>query len=1149
MTPAPILFSAAAALSALFALASAASAGEVPAPRSVEFFEKRVRPVLIEHCGKCHGNDARKIKGGLRVDSRAAILKGGDSGPALVPGQPAKSRLIEALGYKNVDLQMPPKGKLPDAVIVDIAAWVQGGAPWPEEKPADAAVRREFDLTRRKADHWAWRPVRRPAVPAVKNDAWPSGPVDRFILAKLEARDLTPAPPADRRTLLRRLTFDLTGLPPTPAELDAFLHDGSPDAYEKVVDRLLASRAYGERWARHWLDLVRYADSRGHEFDYAIPNAWQYRDYVIRAINADVPYDRFVAEHVAGDLLKSPRKHPTEGFNESILGTGFWLLGEEVHSPVDIRQDLADRLDNRIDVFAKTFLGLTVACARCHDHKFDAISTKDYYALFGILEGGGSRLVYFDSLEQNRRIASAMARARESWRVALRKALVADSAAAISRTAAYLLAAREVLLASRAQGRDVALVTGTREVDAVEAAYQKRLGAVATARGIDAKLLREWASAVSAADRDADDPLNAWAKVGVGAASGDPKRFSESLRRFSERLRERDAVASTASAESTSVIDYAKTSAAEWIQDGSAFGPGPDLPGAIRIGGQSEREIRFAEEAAAVYDRAWDRIHGEAGAESEPGALGKRVRAGKTICTPSFVVTTGKLFYRVKGAGTAYAAVEGHGMIAGPLHGQLLLNFTAGDGFRWVVHDLTPYKGLRTHVEFTPADASDLAIARVVQAEHEPRSKLRPSGGLLELVSREGFDSVEKLAAGFERLFQELLSPSENTAPDVDAARARLANWLLDHPGLLRGTAVREAAKKSQAELAELESALRMDSRLAPALLDAPGVDERVFVRGSHKAPGERVPRRFLEALSGSAPLAVEAGSGRLELAGQVTDPGQNPFLARVLVNRLWHHLFGRGIVASTDNFGALGDRPTHPELLDYLADDFVRHGWSTKALIRALVLSSTYRMDSRGNEAEDAADPNDLLLHRMRLRRLEGEAIRDAMLAVSGRLDSRPFGPAVAIHLTPFLDGRGRPSSGPLDGDGRRSIYLAVRRNFLSPFLLAFDTPAPFSTVGRRTVSNVPAQALILLNDPFVHQQSAEWARRVIAQPGGDRNRIGRMYECAFGRPPGDAELESCVTFLRLRSESDKAKSDDLGAWTDLAHTLFNVKEFIFIR
>jgi hypothetical protein len=443
--------------------------------------------------------------------------------------------------------------------------------------------------------------------------------------------------------------------------------------------------------------------------------------------------------------------------------------------------------------------------------------------------------------------------------------------------------------------------------------------------------------------------------------------------------------------------------------------------------------------------------------------------------------------------------VDEHSLIAGPLHGSLVMDFPAGSGFRWVTHDLTPYRGQHTHVEFTPAKGSDFAVAMVVQGSAAPPV---PAPDADAVAANQGLDQE-----------------------DADVKRT-IAEYL----------AARERVVKN----------IRPTSRLAPAIWEGTGVDEAVFVRGSPKAPGERVPRRFLEALTGTAPITTGPGSGRLELARAITDPARNPFAARVAVN----HLFGRGLVASVDNFGVLGEAPTHPELLDYLAARFLRDGWSMKRLIRELVLSSSYAMASSASPAAEQADPQDLLLHRMRLRRLEGESIRDAMLAVTGRLDRAQFGPSIPVHLTPFLEGRGRPGkSGPLDGAGRRSVYQSVYRNFLNPFLQAFDTPIPFSTVGRRQVSNVPAQALILMNDPFVHEQAEVWATGVLTRPGTTEERIRRMYVAAFGRPPAADELAACRRFLREQAARYRTTAADVKPWTDLAHTLFNAKDFIYLE
>jgi hypothetical protein len=1104
---------------AVLLLSSAVSPLRAAEPAAdAEFFEKRVRPVLAEHCYKCHSAQAKKLKGGLLLDSRDGLLKGGEGGPVLVPGRPEKSRLVEAIGYKNPDLQMPPRSKLPDAAIADLTAWVRMGAPWPATvASAGAAVRTTFDLEKRKHEHWAWQPVRPVGLPPVRDCTWPLEAADRFILARLEARGLAPGPDADRRTLLRRVTFDLTGLPPTPEEVEAFAADRSPDAFEKVADRLLASPHFGERWGRHWLDLVRYAESRGHEYDYPLPNAYQYRDYVIRAVNADVPYDQFVREHVAGDLLENPRRHPTEGFNESILGTGFWFLGEEVHSPVDVRQDEADRIDNRIDVLTKAFLGLTVACARCHDHKFDAISTRDYYALFGFLESCSYRLVRFDTMERERQVAAELWRLRRRSRSVIQRAVAEALRPSVDRLADYLVAARAVIRSGTVPDR-------------------RRVEEVARAHRLDAGLLDHWVAHLAALS-DEGGPFYPWSRTAC-----DPRGSAESLRLFAERKRR----ATRLLAGVEVVLDFDKSNPADWLPDGVLFGSGPVRPGEVHFGTDPARPIvGVYDRAAAVKDATWDCLKLAPGSETDPGALAGVVRAGRSIRTPTFTLKGGKVFYLVKGKGQAYAAVDQHALIAGPLHGRLVLSLPAGERFQWIAHDLSPYDGQLAHIEFTPAESSDFAVAMVVQAANTPPLPEPAIEPLLRLLG----DEPETMAAAYQRLLSEVVERlgSDRIVGFAEAADyGRLIDWLLRHPELFPsgGKRVAAAAGPFFAEQARIVARIPKESRLALAMWDGTGMDEHVFVRGSPKAPGELVPRRFLEALAGPEQLSVARGSGRLDLARQITDPARDPFLARVMVNRVWHHLFGRGLVASVDNFGVLGEPPTHPELLDYLADRFVRDGWSVKRLIRTLVLSRTYRMSSQPDPRGDEADPQSLLLHHMPLRRLEGECIRDAMLAVSGRLDSALYGPSVPVYLTAFQDGRGRPDSGPLDGAGRRSLYLSVRRNFLSPLLLAFDMPIPSSTIGRRTVSNVPAQALILLNDPFVHQQAEVWAQRILAQDGTTDERIARMYLAAFARPPTDAEQRACRDFLNQQGR----RSGERPAWADLAHVLFNAKEFLFL-
>ena len=954
--------------------ASTASAAE-----PVEFFERKIRPLLVQHCAKCHGDakatKGKEPKGGLRTDGRAALLKGGDNGPAVVPGDLAKSKLIEAVRYANTDLQMPPLGKLSDAEIKDLEAWVKAGAEWPNDT-ATTDVKSGFDLAKRKAEHWCWKPVAEYPVPGNAG----ATPVDRFLLAKLKEKNLKPSRAASKPVWIRRATFALTGLPPTPKELLEFEADGSPEAFAKVADRLLASPHFGERWGRHWLDLVRYAESRGHEFEPDIANAFQFRDYVIRALNADVPYDQFVREQLAGDALPKPRVNPKTGVNESILGSGFWHLGEEVHSPVDIRQDQADRFDTRIDTATKAFLGLTVACARCHDHKFDAIGTKDYYALYGVVEGSAYRQVRFDGWDANRRAAAELAKLR---------------------------------------------------------------------------------------DKSSDD-LGALVELARATAVGKVWHQSEAALNFGDR-----------------------TLGNSWFPDDVSFGSAARPAGyaSIITKGKSQ-SVRVEPYAAAVFDPFWAGLKASGESAADYGPLGKVNRVGFSIRTSNFVLTKKNLYYLVRGGGTAYAAVNGHTVLAGPLHGSLIQAIPNADEYRWVAQGMSGYVGQRLHVELSADPRTDFAVAMVVQADTPPPLP-PPEIDLTKQPSAEAIKAIaEKIVEG-------------------EKALAKTVTW---------------------------------ESRIALAQWDGTPVDETVFVRGNPRTPGTVVPHRSLEALAGTDSLKHTVGSGRLELAYQWTDPKQNPFVARIAANRVWHHLFGRGLVPTPDNFGLLGEAPTHPELLDHLAAEFVRDGWSIKRLIRKLVLTDAYRMGSDGDAAADRADPTNALLHKFRMKRLEGEAIRDSMLAVSGRLDPKMEGKSVPIFLTPFLDGRGRPGSGPIDGDGRRSIYLAVRRNFLSPFLLAFDTPIPFSTVGRRQVSNVPAQALILLNDPFVYGQAETWAKSIFGKPGTTAERIDAMYLSAFARLPTTEEREACAEFV-------KGQEKDAKAWADLGHMLFNVKEFIYIR
>jgi cytochrome c553 len=1021
----------------LWSLASTgwAQTDAAPSAADVEFFEKQVRPILAARCHECHGEKQQKAS--LRLDSRTGVLTGGDSGPAALPGKPSESLLVDAIRYGDT-YQMPPKSQLPAAEIATLVTWVERGLPWgPDAPPGQPAAAVEtFDLQKR-AGHWSFQPITDPAPPDVADAAWVKTPLDRFILSKLAAAGLSPAPPAEKRALLRRVTYDLTGLPPTPQELAEFLADDSADAYRRVVDRLLASPRYGERWARHWLDLVRYAETYGHEFDFDLPNAYRYRDYVIRALNDDLPFDQFVVEHVAGDLVQPPRRNPADGTNESIVATGSFLLGEAKHSPVDVRQDEADRVDNQIDVFAKTFLGLTVSCARCHDHKFDAITTKDYYALAGYLQSSRYQQAFVDPPEQ---MAATLA-ALESLQA--------------ERRAAYVEFVRQVL--------------------------EPRLAELS-------------------------------AKVAAGIVPATP----------------------TTTAPANELAMPRGDDWGGWTASGAAFGTRPLRPLNLVAEQRDGRDqLVFAGTIAGHSGRLSNRLHG-------------------VLRSPTFEIAKTKIHYRLHGTGgRARLILDGLQLIQDPIYGGLRFD-AGGPAPHWHSQDVSKWVGHRAYLELIDDGDGYLALERVAFSDAAPPGD-DPAMDVAAVLSRTGGDSPETAAEARATRCREVVE-AWLAAPDAqhkdEPERAAIIATLL--AAAVQDNAATAASARLTERLAEIgnrQSDLEKQitpPRQALALADGTAENERVFIRGNHKTLGDEVPRRFLEALGGTRHAPPDEGSGRLELARQLV-AADNPLVKRVIVNRLWHHHFGAGIVRSVDDFGVMGQGPTHPELLDYLAQELERNGWSLKSLHRLVVLSNTYQMSSQPRPEADLADPTNKLWHRMSVRRLEAEAIRDAMLAVSGELDETMYGPSVMPYLTEHMTGRGRPKdSGPLDGGRRRSVYLAVRRNFLSPLFQAFDYPTPFTTIGRRGSSNVPAQALALMNNPLVVDQSRRWAERVVkatdlATPAA---RVQAMYLRALSREADPTELAAALQFVAPAG----ANPADPAAWSELAHVIYNLKEFIFI-
>ena len=1133
-------------------LAAADNPSRKPTSAQLEHFEKVIRPLLVRRCHSCHSSQAKPLKAGLRLDTRGRALSGGDTGPALLPGDPDKSLLVQAIRYDG-DYKMPPSGKLPADEIQALVDWVRAGAAWPDggDEPVDPTA--TFDLPARRKAHWAWQPVATVTPPALPKGTpaalsrWSRLPVDRFVLAGLLDKELAPAPVADRLTWLRRVTYDLTGMPPSPSEIDTFLGDRSDTAHQTVVDRLLAGTRYGEHWARHWLDLVRFAESRGHESDFVTPNAWEYRDYVIRAFNNDVSYDMFLVEHVAGDLLPRPRRHPERGYNESILATGFWHLGEWCHSPVDLRQDEADRHDNMIDVFSKTFLGLTVSCARCHDHKFDAISQKDYYSFAGFLKSSGFRLVRYETIEHNRDVARRLALSRHAARKGLYLALSDIVRPGIVDLPAYLLSARDVI-SNKLTTNGAALV------------------AAADARKLGVERLERVVAHLVAARKMPSDPLHAWSLLCEVEGEVTDKLLSSTLEGIRRQWSDRQIAAAGSLKTSRLLVDFGRLTGRNWRANGPSFRLGPVEPGDFTLGRDATDPIgRVFTRASAAWDPAFSGLVVDKSSENENGRLGGWVRAGRSIRTPTFALKTGTLWYLVAGGGHAFASVNSHRLLHGPLHGQTVLSWKAeadpGARPRWIRHNLSAFAGRRIHIEFSTSGDKPLQLFLVAEGGQSPGNPFAADGvaALATELSAARTGTLELTARASARVFESALAWSIRPTVDRANSQAVVLEWVVDHLALL--VANSESSRQRLAAVAgpaianekRLVGEIRKSSRLAIAMWDGSSVDQNLFIRGN---PGKRdkvVPRRMLEALGGRLVKSSDPGSGRLSLAVALVE-GRNPLVRRVVVNRIWHHLFGRGLVPTVDNLGVQGQEPSHPELLDWLADRFLQERWSIKKMIRRLVLSRTYRMSSRPAAESVAADPTNRWLHSMRVKRLSGEAIRDAMLSVAGRLDRGYLGKSVPVYLSRHMIGRGRPKSGPMDGNGRRTIYIGVRRNFLSSMMLAFDTPQPFSTVGRRTRSNVPAQALILMNDPFVVSQAKLWARRLLARKElGTNSRIELMYRESLGRRPSDDELSLASGFLveqgRRYGLKDEQGSTDVRAWGDLCHVMFNAKEFLFIN
>ncbi len=1066
-------------------IAGTAVAQQSITPEAAEFFERQVRPLLLESCVGCHSQAVNKVKGGLNMDSRQAMVEGGDSGAAINLQSPEKSLLLEAVRRESIE--MPPDKPLTSQQIAIFEKWLKMGAPWPESKPDVAGGNW---IARRAAEHWAWNPIKPVKVPSLNTTDMLVNPVDSFINQTLSEQKISASPPAERHEYLRRLYFDLIGLPPTAEQLEqAFGKDSEADseADRKLIDRLLASPQFGVRWGRHWLDLMRYAETLGHEFDYPIRHAWRYREAVVNALNDDVPYNQFIADHLAGDLQPRPRINPQTGVNESLALTAWWWMGDSVHAPVDVKNDWATRLENQVDVFSKSFLGMTIACARCHDHKFDAIGVSDYYGMVGVAKSIRRRFAITDPHD---RIANH------------RELLVAQLEQA---TPKVQQAYSSVNNAAVQQWLDQQIETW-RALPADQLQQQLPVGSPLFAL----RLLVEQ----SPADKNAET-------------------------HFMERLNQLRQEAARAESE------YAKwQTESQLLAD---FSQG--LPTGWRLEAIRSKDLSDLHQAGLKQPKL-DWFDGGVPLPSRPNVFASD-RFGRsqflTLRSPNFNLSNRCVCIKMRGKSTqSMVCVDGYFMteVQGLLFADLRKPIDQQNDWGWVVHagDLNKYIGDPTFLSLEAESSAWFQISEVRLSDRGPPAS--PSTAALKLLnssadSRQAFRAIviEYLtqslhAAASKSATTDSEAETANRSEQVDLARA----MLMRNPELLLGGQHATVTDLSQ-QVVTLASKTPQPVLLLAAEEGDP-YDAAIELRGNPHRLGDSTPRGCFQSLVPWNSVPADS-SGRMELVKSLTNE-QHPLVARVIVNRIWHHLMGRGIVASTDNLGVLGSRPTHPELLDHLATQFVQHGWSIKWLIREIVSSEAYRRSSTPLAEHAASDPDGSLYSHRTVRRLDAEVLRDAMLATCESLDSQITGPSVSIHLTEQMTGRGRPGqSGPLDGNNRRSAFIEVRRNFLHPFLLAFDFPMPSTTTGKRNVSNVPAQALGLLNDPMVDELAKRWVART-ASITESNVRVSKMIEIAFSRPAKPGEIQRCVDFVS-QSPGD--------GWLDLAHTLINAKEFWYLK
>jgi hypothetical protein len=1062
------------------------------ADERIEFFEKRIRPVLAQECYECHST-ATKQKGGLLLDTRSGWQAGGESGAVIVPGKPEESALMKSIRHAADVEKMPKAGaKLSEEVIADFAKWIAEGAVDPRDQPPSAEeVSKDTSwesIAARRAQWWSFAPISSPKVPA--GSTWSKHPVDAFLRDVQSKASLEPAGDAEALTVLRRMHVVLTGLPATSAEMDAFSASWAQNGPEKAiaakVDDLMQSPHFGERWARHWMDWFRYSEGHGGQGDFEVPGAFEYRDYLIRALNADVPYDQLVREHIAGDLLPQPRVDAKNGIVESRAGLGSLRMVEHGFFPVDSLDELVKFTDNQIDVVTKATLGLTVSCARCHDHKFDPISQRDYHALFGIFASSRPAQLPLNTPDALKARESALQEKREAFSTAMRQQWHEE-------------ATPEILLArlrAWSAGREKKNVPPNEKVDPKTLTKAQRLAAAKAKAGPPpvplTSALHPWNAL-----RDKLKQWSAW-RAEVQKQQTEAKEHNEAI--------------------TTSITDFRQGLPKGWrLAQGTA-----------RAVSAGELGLGVTEETAVLSVLPAGLFSGGTTAFEEAA-----------MASPDFIISDAGFALNWAGSGAPWARlVPNNFPMAGSqngIYGQFAIG-TGGDA-SWQSWDVSFWKEERGYFHVmterttsgfhsgkanddnTPGENEVKAsrgswwhVAEIRQLKNA-KDQMQPSAFAAEPLLEGHLPADEaSLAAHYAETIRRVMNRwTENRLTDADAA------FLTDclQAGLLRGKVadLRAEAREALAAYRALENELPA-VRTAPGVIESDGFDQALYVRGNHRQPADVVPRGIPTLLGGGV-FDLKKESGRLQLAQSlITDA--NPLPARVIANRLWHHVFGAGIVATPDNFGRTGQTPAHPALLDHLATQMREKGWSLKTMLRYLLTTRTFRLDATPSEAAKAKDPLNRLLSHAPVRRLEGEIIRDHLLAACGTLNPQFFG----------------PSEGRTDSVTRRSIYLKVNRTRQGPLLGVFDVPMPTTTRGARDVSTTPAQSIALMNSPMVIKQAEAWARaHTQAKP---EEALRELFRRAFTREPGTSELNEFVRYSPKLSET--------------AHLIINLKEFIFI-